>query len=99
MACLLGDQSVIGRAIIVHEKADDGCTQPTGNSGARYAQCVIGVGSMDPLQWNPAAVAVTVPAPTQVNCPTTPSATPKASLAVQHTVELLFAFVLLVLAL
>jgi Cu-Zn family superoxide dismutase len=100
---LEGDHSVIGRAIIIHEKADDGCTQPTGNSGARYAQCVIGVGASDSY-WNPPAVGVTVPAPQQVVCapagaPTaTPTATPKSSLAVQHAVELLLAFVVLVLA-
>ena len=33
---------VLGRAIIVHEKADDG-GQPTGNAGARIAQGVIGI--------------------------------------------------------
>jgi Cu-Zn family superoxide dismutase len=94
-----GDQSVIGRAIIIHEKADDGCTQPTGNSGQRYAQCVIGVGATD-ANWNPPTVAVTVPAPQQVVCTPAgaPTATPKASLAVQHAVELLLAFVVLVLA-
>jgi Cu-Zn family superoxide dismutase len=102
LIALNGAQSVIGRAIIVHEKADDGCTQPTGNSGSRYAQCVIGVGTSDANYWNPATVTITVPAPQQVSCSpasTTPSAsTPKASLAVQHAVELLLAFVALVLA-
>jgi Cu-Zn family superoxide dismutase len=33
---------VLGRAIIVHEKEDDG-GQPTGNAGARIAQGIIGV--------------------------------------------------------
>ena len=33
---------IIGRAVIVHVKADDG-GQPTGNAGARIAQGVIGV--------------------------------------------------------
>eukprot|EP00029_Vermamoeba_vermiformis_P000996 TRINITY_DN11165_c0_g1_i1.p1 TRINITY_DN11165_c0_g1~~TRINITY_DN11165_c0_g1_i1.p1 ORF type:complete len:390 (-),score=89.77 TRINITY_DN11165_c0_g1_i1:74-1243(-) len=96
---LEGDNSVIGRAIIIHEKADDGCTQPTGNSGARYAQCVIGVGATD-ANWAPPTVGVTVPAPQQVVCTPAgaPTATPKSSLAVQHAVELLLAFVVLVLA-
>ncbi len=34
---------VIGRAIIVHAKADDFATQPTGNAGPRIATGVIGV--------------------------------------------------------
>jgi Cu-Zn family superoxide dismutase len=32
-----GDDSIIGRSVIVHEKADDLKTQPSGNSGARLA--------------------------------------------------------------
>lgn len=32
-----GERSIIGRAVIVHEKADDLSTQPAGNAGARLA--------------------------------------------------------------
>ncbi|KAJ3052615.1 hypothetical protein HK097_005981 [Rhizophlyctis rosea] len=34
--------SIFGRGVIVHEKADDCVTQPTGNAGGRFAQGVIG---------------------------------------------------------
>ena len=37
-----GDTSILGRAVIVHEKADD-WSQPTGNAGGRVACGVIGV--------------------------------------------------------
>jgi superoxide dismutase, Cu-Zn family len=40
---LNGNFSIIGRAVIVHEKEDDLKTQPTGNSGDRIAQGVIGI--------------------------------------------------------
>ena len=40
---LSGDHSIVGRAVIVHEKEDDLKTQPTGNAGARVACGVIGV--------------------------------------------------------
>jgi len=41
---LQGEHSIIGRGLIVHEKADDGKTQdPPGNAGARYGHGVIGI--------------------------------------------------------
>lgn len=38
---LEGDDTIVGRSVIVHSKADDFVTQPTGNSGARVACGVI----------------------------------------------------------
>ena len=38
-----GPDSVIGKSVIFHEKADDLKTQPTGNAGARYGCGVIQV--------------------------------------------------------
>jgi Cu-Zn family superoxide dismutase len=38
---LSGPNSIIGKAVIVHEKADDFKTQPTGNAGGRVACGVI----------------------------------------------------------
>lgn len=38
---LSGDNSVIGRSVVVHEKEDDLKTDPTGNSGGRIACGVI----------------------------------------------------------
>lgn len=40
---LNGLNSILGRGVIVHEKADDYVSQPTGNAGGRIAQGVIGV--------------------------------------------------------
>jgi len=40
-----GGTDVIGKAIVVHEKADDYSSQPSGNSGSRIACGVIAVGS------------------------------------------------------
>jgi len=36
-------ESVIGRSVVVHVKADDLKTQPAGDSGARVACGVIGI--------------------------------------------------------
>jgi Cu-Zn family superoxide dismutase len=38
-----GDHSIIGHAVIVHEKEDDFKTQPTGNAGPRAGYGVIGI--------------------------------------------------------
>lgn len=38
-----GANSIIGRAVIVHENVDDLKTQPTGNAGGRVACGVIGI--------------------------------------------------------
>jgi len=38
-----GENSIIGKAVIVHEKADDLKSQPSGNAGSRLACGVIGV--------------------------------------------------------
>jgi Cu-Zn family superoxide dismutase len=36
-----GPESIVGKAVIVHEKADDYTTQPTGNAGGRVACGVV----------------------------------------------------------
>jgi Cu-Zn family superoxide dismutase len=38
-----GPESIVGKAVIVHEKADDYTTQPTGNAGGRVACGVVKV--------------------------------------------------------
>ena len=40
---LSGEHSLIGHAVIIHEKEDDFTTQPTGNAGARIGCGVIGI--------------------------------------------------------
>jgi Cu-Zn family superoxide dismutase len=40
---LHGAHSILGRGVVVHEKADDLRTQPSGNAGARLAVGVVGV--------------------------------------------------------
>lgn len=40
---LSGERSIVGHAVIVHEKEDDLTTQPTGNAGGRLACGVIGI--------------------------------------------------------
>lgn len=40
---LSGAGAILGRAVVLHSKADDCKTQPTGASGSRLAFCVIGV--------------------------------------------------------
>jgi Cu-Zn family superoxide dismutase len=40
---LSGSDSIVGHAVIVHEKADDLKTQPTGDAGGRLACGVIGI--------------------------------------------------------
>jgi len=43
MLAFAGSDSIVGRGLIVHEKADDLTTQPTGAAGGRVACGVIGV--------------------------------------------------------
>jgi Cu-Zn family superoxide dismutase len=40
---LTGNDSIVGHAVIVHEKTDDLKTQPTGDAGGRLACGVIGI--------------------------------------------------------
>jgi superoxide dismutase, Cu-Zn family len=44
MIALEGENSIIGRSVIIHKNEDDFKTQPTGNAGARVACGVIGIG-------------------------------------------------------
>ena len=43
---LMGEESIIGHGVVVHEKADD-FGQPVGNAGGRVAVGVIGIGKAD----------------------------------------------------
>jgi superoxide dismutase, Cu-Zn family len=43
MMMMSGEKSIIGRGVIVHEKADDLKSQPTGDAGGRLACGVIGI--------------------------------------------------------
>jgi Cu-Zn family superoxide dismutase len=43
MMTMSGENSILGRGLIVHQKADDLKTQPTGNAGGRVACGVIGI--------------------------------------------------------
>ena len=43
MMTMSGENSIIGRGVIVHEKADDLKSQPTGDAGGRVACGVIGI--------------------------------------------------------
>lgn len=45
MILLEGPNAIVGHGVIVHEKADDLRSQPTGNAGGRVACGVIGVAS------------------------------------------------------
>jgi Cu-Zn family superoxide dismutase len=46
---LEGANSVLGRAVVVHEKADDLSTQPTGDAGGRIGIAIIGHAQFKPL--------------------------------------------------
>lgn len=42
----VGPNSVVGKAVVFHEKADDLTSQPSGNAGARLGCGVVGMASM-----------------------------------------------------
>jgi superoxide dismutase, Cu-Zn family len=43
LIALSGPHSIVGRAVMIHEKADDLKTQPTGDAGGRIAAGVVGI--------------------------------------------------------
>jgi len=45
--CLNGQNSIIGRSVIIHADEDDLVSQPTGNAGARIGCGVIGIAKKD----------------------------------------------------
>jgi superoxide dismutase, Cu-Zn family len=47
LIALSGPFSIVGRAVIIHEKADDLKTQPTGDAGGRIAGGVVGLASAE----------------------------------------------------
>lgn len=47
---LAGEHSIVGRAVIVHAKADDLKSQPTGDAGGRVAGGVIGIVAAKPAK-------------------------------------------------
>jgi Cu-Zn family superoxide dismutase len=50
MIALHGKHSILGRGLIVHAKADDEKTQPTGDAGGRIGGGVIGVANTAPAK-------------------------------------------------
>eukprot|EP00695_Tsukubamonas_globosa_P000602 TRINITY_DN1509_c0_g1_i1.p1 TRINITY_DN1509_c0_g1~~TRINITY_DN1509_c0_g1_i1.p1 ORF type:complete len:118 (-),score=12.07 TRINITY_DN1509_c0_g1_i1:79-432(-) len=70
---LSGAQSIVGRAVIIHSRNDQGPDfQPTGNAGVQYAACVIGVATNSSLA--DVVCSTPTPTPTSVPKPTTGSA-------------------------
>lgn len=68
---LHGPTSILGRAVVVHEKSDDLKSQPAGNAGARLATGVIGVAKVEADATAPHAT------PARPARPAGPPATPK----------------------
>lgn len=66
---ILTTAAVVGRGVIIHAKPDDG-GQPTGNAGARLAQCVLGLGRPVATPRPPPTATVAPPAPSPTRGPT-----------------------------
>lgn len=66
---ILTTAAVVGRGVIIHAKRDDG-GQPTGNAGARLAQCVLGLGRPVATPKPPPATTVASPTPSPTTEPT-----------------------------